>query len=130
MKIIKNEEDYNKALLKVEEIMDIDPEKNTELADGMDLLVLLINKYEDEHYKIDFPDSIEAIKFRMEQQGLKNSDMIEYFGSKSKVSEVLSKKRGLSLSMIRRLNKGLGISAEVLIGDPDNFLSRKIAVTV
>ena len=82
--------------------------------------------HEDSLYKIDLPDPIDAIKFRMEQQGLKYSDMTEYFGNKSKVSEVLGRKRSLSLSMIRKLNKGLGIPADVLIADPSKTIPEEI----
>ncbi len=82
----------------------------------MELLVVLVELYEKEHFPIDAPYPIEAIKFRMEQEGLTNSDMVEYFGSRSKVSEVFSGKRGLSLSMIRKLSSGLDIPADVLIG--------------
>ncbi len=126
MKIIRNDEEYNKALSRVEEIIDKDPDSNTELSDELEVLTLLINKYEDEYYPIDIPDPIDAIKFRMEQQGLKNTDMIQYIGSKSKVSEVFHRKRKLSLSMIRKLNKGLDISAEILISDTGKTLPEEI----
>jgi HTH-type transcriptional regulator/antitoxin HigA len=115
MKLIKTEADYEIALDRAEELIEQDPVPGTQQADELEVLVLLINKFEDEHYPIDLPDPIEAVKFRMEQQELKNSDMIPYFGSKSKVSEVLNRKRPLSLAMIRRLHNGLGIPAEVLI---------------
>jgi HTH-type transcriptional regulator / antitoxin HigA len=127
MKIIKDEKNYNTALLRIEELIDVDPEPGTDLAEEMDLLILLINKYEDSIYKIDLPDPIDAVKFRMEQKGLKYSDMTEYFGNKSKVSEVLGRKRSLSLSMIRKLNKGLEIPAEVLIADPSKTIPEEIS---
>jgi HTH-type transcriptional regulator / antitoxin HigA len=126
MKIIRNEEEYDKAIIRIEELIDEDPDENTELSDELEVLSLLIEKYEDEHYPIDMPDPVDAIKFRMDQMGLKNSDLIQYIGSKSKVSEILNHKRKLSLSMIRKLNKGLGISAEVLISDPDKKLPEEI----
>lgn len=126
MKIIKDEKNYNSALLRIEELIDFDPEPGSNPAEEMDLLILLINKYEDSLYKIDLPDPIDAIKFRMEQQGLKYSDMTEYFGNKSKVSEVLGRKRNLSLSMIRKLNKGLGIPSDVLIADPYKTIPEEI----
>jgi HTH-type transcriptional regulator/antitoxin HigA len=85
----------------------------------LELLTLLIEKYEDEHYPIDCPDPVEAIKFRMEQQGLSARDMIPYLGSQSKVSEVLNHKRPLSLAMIHALSQGLGIPAEVLVRRSD-----------
>ncbi len=88
-------------------------------ADRLELLALLVRDYEDKHYPIDMPDPVEAITFRMEQMGLTRKDLERYIGSRSKVSEVLSGKRRLSLSMIRALHEGLGIPAEVLLGRPD-----------
>ncbi len=119
-KIIKSEEDYNIALNRIEEIFDAKP--GTPEFDEMELLVKLVEIYEDEKYPISSPDPISAIKFRMEQQGLKSKDLIPYIGSKSKVSEVLSGKRALSLNMIRKLNAGLGIPAEVLIQETGKSL--------
>lgn len=119
-KIIKSEEDYNIALNRIEEIFDAKP--GTPEFDEMELLVRLVEIYEDEKYPISAPDPISAIKFRMEQQGLKSKDLIPYIGSKSKVSEVLSGKRALSLNMIRKLNEGLGIPAEALIKEPGKTL--------
>lgn len=119
-KIIKSEEDYNIALNRIEEIFDAKP--GSPEFDEMELLVKLVEIYEDEKYPISAPDPISAIKFRMEQQGLKNKDLIPYIGSKSKVSEVLSGKRALSLNMIRKLNEGLGIPAEVLIQETGKAL--------
>lgn len=119
-KIIKSEDDYNIALNRIEEIFDAKP--GSPEFDEMELLVKLVEIYEDEKYPISSPDPISAIKFRMEQQGLKNKDLIPYIGSKSKVSEVLSGKRALSLNMIRKLNEGLGIPAEVLIQETGKAL--------
>lgn len=119
-KIIKSEEDYNIALNRIEEIFDAKP--GAPEFDEMELLVKLVEIYEDEKYPISAPDPISAIKFRMEQQGLKSKDLIPYIGSKSKVSEVLSGKRALSLNMIRKLNEGLGIPAEVLIKETGKTL--------
>jgi len=115
MKIIKNEKDYNLALRHVEKLIDLDPLPGTDDADKLDVLSLIIKKYEDIHYQISVPDPIDAIKFRMEQMSLKNTDLVQYIGSKSKVSEVLNHKRSLSLNMIRKLYSGLGIPAEILI---------------
>jgi HTH-type transcriptional regulator/antitoxin HigA len=84
-------------------------------GDRLDVLVTLIEAYEEEHYPIDPPDPIDAIKFRMEQQGLTRRDLEEIIGARTRVAEVLNWKRGLSIWMIRRLNERLGISAEVLI---------------
>lgn len=119
-KIIKSEEDYNIALNRIEEIFDAKP--GSPEFDEMELLVKLVEIYEDEKYPISAPDPISAIKFRMEQQGLKSKDLIPYIGSKSKVSEVLSGKRALSLNMIRKLNESLGIPAEVLIKETGKTL--------
>lgn len=112
-KLIKNEKDYQRALSRIEELMDAAP--GTAEFDELELLAALVEMYEDTHYPMDFPDPIAAIKFRMEQLGLAKQDLIPFFGSRSKVSEVLNKKRLLTLSMMRALNKGLGIPAEVLL---------------
>jgi HTH-type transcriptional regulator/antitoxin HigA len=115
IRILKNEADYEAALAEIEKLMEgIEPD-----ADRLELLALLVRDYEDKHYPIDMPDAVEAITFRMEQMGLTRKDLERYIGSKSKVSEVLSGKRRLSLSMIRALHEGLGIPAEVLLGRPD-----------
>lgn len=126
MKIIKNENDYEKALTRIEELMEIDPNSGTDLYDELELLSYLVEKYEDEHYPISIPNPIEAIKFRMEQLNLKYSDMSEYLGSKSKVSEVLNGKRKLSLNMIRKLHYDLGIPANILISDPEKKIPEEI----
>jgi HTH-type transcriptional regulator / antitoxin HigA len=84
-------------------------------GDRLDVLATLIDAYEMEHYPMDPPDPIEAIKFRMEQQGLTRKDLEEIIGTRTRIAEVLSRKRGLSITMIRRLHERLGISAEVLI---------------
>jgi HTH-type transcriptional regulator / antitoxin HigA len=112
-KIIKTEEDYNKALARIDELMDAEP--NTPEGDEHELLVTLVELYEEKKYPIDMPDPIEAIKLRMEQLGLHQKDLVPFIGSKSKVSEVLNRKRPLSLSMMRALHKGLGIPAELLL---------------
>ena len=112
-RLIKTEADYEAALKRMEELFDCQPD--TPEGDEFELLVKLVEIYEQEKYPIDNPDPVEAIKFRMEQEGLSNTDMIVYFGSKSRVSEVLNRKRGLSLSMIRKLSSGLDIPAAVLI---------------
>ena len=113
-KLLKTEEDYNAALKRIEELFDA--EKGTPEADELELLVALIELYEKEHFPIDSPDPVEAIKFRMEQENLTNEDMIQFLGSKSRVSEVFSHKRNLSITMIRKLVSGLHIPAEVLLG--------------
>lgn len=126
MKILRSEKDYNNALVRIEELIDLDPEKGSALFDEIEVLSLLISKYEDEYYPIEMPDPVEAIKFRMEQMGLKNIDSIPFLGSKSKVSEILNRKKKLSLSMIRNLHQGLGIPAEVLISEKGKKLPSQI----
>ena len=115
-KIIKNEADYETALARIDKLMDADPGTNEE--DELELLVVLVEMYEGNTHPIDLPDPIEAIKFRMEQMGLKQKDLIPFIGSRSKVSEVLSRQRPLSIAMMRKLHEGLGIPAEVLLKEP------------
>ena len=112
---IRNEKDYQKALERLEDIFDA--KKNTEEGDELEILSILIDRYENEHFPIGMPDPIEAIKFRMEQMGMKQKDLAEAVGFKSRVSEILSKKRKLTLDMVRKLNKTLHIPAEVLVQD-------------
>lgn len=114
--LIKTNKDYEQALARIDELFDAKP--GTKEADELELLVALVELYEQQLYHIEPPNPVDAIKFRMEQEGLTNSDMEEYLGSKSKVSEVFSGKRGLSLTMIRKLSSGLNIPAEVLIKCP------------
>ncbi len=123
-RLIKTEEDYTQALSRIEALMD--SEANTDEADELELLATLVEMYEEEKYPIDMPDPVKAIKFRMDQLGLKQQDLIPFIGSRSKVSEILNRKKTLTLSMMRGLNKGLGIPAEILLhepgaGFPDDF---------
>jgi len=115
-KIIKTNEAYQAALSRIDELMDA--ELNTPEGDELELLATLVELYEDKKYPIDMPDAVEAIKFRMDQMNLNQQDLVPFIGSKSKVSEVLNKKRPLSLSMMRALHKGLGIPAEILLQEP------------
>lgn len=115
IKVIKTEEDYQKALKRLEVIFDA-PIDSPE-GDEAEILSILVEKYEDEHYPIGPSDPIEAIKFRMEQMDMKKSDLAEIIGYKSRVSEIFSKKRKLSLEMIRRLHDKLKIPYETLIAD-------------
>lgn len=116
IKLIKTEEENEAALARLEEIFDAEP--GTPEGDEAELLTALIEMYEQKAYPIGLPDPIEAIKFRMDQQGLKPKDLVPYIGSASKVSEVLSGKRPLSLAMIRKLVNELGIPAESLLQEP------------
>lgn len=121
VRLIKTDAEHAAALARIEMIFDARP--GTPDGDELELLVHLVEGYEAAHHSIDPPDPIEAIKFRMEQGGLKQVDLVPFIGNKSKVSEVLSGKRPLSLAMIRNLHKGLGIPAHVLIREPGKMLS-------
>lgn len=112
---LRNEKDYLNALTRLELIFDA--KKGTKIGDELEILSILIDKYENETFPIGFPDPIEAIKFRMEQLGLKQKDLAEAIGFKSRVSEILNKKRKLTLEMIRNLNLKLNIPTEVLVRD-------------
>lgn len=113
MKLIKTEADHNSALDRLEEIFDA--KMGTPEGDELELLGVLIDLYEKEKFPIDLPDPIEAIKFRMEQMNYNQKDLAEIIGLKSRVSEILNKKRKLTLEMIRNLNEKLDIPSEVLI---------------
>lgn len=115
IKIIKSESDYKAALTAIENLIDLDPDVGTPEAEKLELLILLVQDYESKTITKTLPDPIEAIKFRMEQQNLTQRDLVPYIGSRSKVSEVISRKRPLTLSMIRALHSGLGIPAKVLL---------------
>ncbi len=112
-KVIKNEKDNAAALARIEKLMEARP--GTPEGDELELLTALVELYEDHAYPIPEPDPIEAIRFRMEQQGLRPRDLVPYIGSRSKVSEILSGQRTLSLRMIRTLSTGLGIPTDVLV---------------
>ena len=118
-KLIKTDEDYTFTLAHIEQLMD--EESGTSDFDELELLSTLVEIYEDAHYPIALPDPVSAIKFRMEQLELNPQNLIPFIGSRSKVSEVLNRKRSLTLSMMRALNKGLGISADVLLQEPGAF---------
>jgi HTH-type transcriptional regulator / antitoxin HigA len=113
IKPIKTKKDYEQALARLEVIFDA--KKNNSAGDELEILSILIDKYEQEHFPIGLPDPIEAIKFRMEQMGYSQSDLAEVVGLQSRASEILSKKRKLSLEMIRKLHEKLNIPTEVLI---------------
>ncbi len=115
MKPIKTEADYDAVLERIETLWGSD--EDTPEGDELEVLVTLIEAYEAKHHPIPAPDPIEAIKFRMEQQGLTRKDLEPLLGHRGRVSEILSGKRSLTLTMIRRLNKELHIPAEVLIGN-------------
>jgi len=113
LKPIRTKKDYEAALAKVERLWGA--RSGTPRGDRLDILATLIEAYEAKHYPMDPPDPIEAILFRMEQQGLLRKDLEPMIGARNRVAEVLNRKRGLSIEMIRQLHEKLGISAEVLI---------------
>jgi HTH-type transcriptional regulator/antitoxin HigA len=110
---IRNETDYQKALKRLEKVFDA--ELGSKEGDELEVLSILIDNYEKEYHPIGMPDPIEAVKFRMEQLGMKQKDLAEIIGLKSRVSEILNRKRKLSLDMIRKLSEELSISTEVLV---------------
>ena len=113
LKPIRTEEDYDIALERLEKIFDSQP--GTKEGDELEILALLIEDYENRHYPIEPPEPVEAIKFRMDQLGLKQKDLGKILGHKSRASEILNKKRKLTLEMIRKLHRELKIPTEVLI---------------
>lgn len=127
VKVIKNEAEYNAALDEVDVLLDLDPDLGTEESDRLELLSFLLEDYESKSFPIELPDPVEAVKFRMEQQGLTQRELVPYIGSKSKTSEVLSGKRPLSLPMIRALHSGLGIPAHVLLREKGSALETAVS---
>lgn len=113
MKPIHSEAEYQMALQRAEELFD--SKKGTSEGDELEVLLILIEKYEKENFPIDLPDPIEAIKFRMEQLQLKPKDLADMIGYKSRVSEILNRKRKLTLEMIRKLHASLNIPTDVLV---------------
>jgi HTH-type transcriptional regulator/antitoxin HigA len=113
LKPIRSAADHEEALAELERLWGA--ESGTKEGDRLDVLATLIDAYEEDHDPIDPPDPIEAIKFRMEQQGLTRKDLMPLIGTRTRVAEVLNRKRSLSIGMIRRLHEGLGIAAEILI---------------
>jgi HTH-type transcriptional regulator / antitoxin HigA len=122
---IRNEADYEAVLAEVDELMDAAP--GTPEGDRLDVLVTLIEAYEARHWDIELPDPIEAIRVRMEQKNLRQTDLVPMIGSRGRVSEVLSRKRALTLPMIRRLAEGLDLGADVLIQEPPRPQPRRSA---
>jgi len=110
---IKTKRDYRRALKEIEGLMNA--KRGTPDGDRLDVLVTLVEAWEAKHYPIDLPDPVEAIKYHMQQNGLEPRDLVRYIGSRNRVYEVLNRKRPLTLRMVWRLHKGLGIPAESLI---------------
>lgn len=123
VRIIKSVEDYDAAMARLSALMSLDPEANSKEENELELLALVIQDFERQTVPPVKADPIESILFRMDQMQLSRKDLIPYIGSISKISEVLSRKRPLSLPMIRRLNQGLGIPADILIEDVETNTS-------
>jgi HTH-type transcriptional regulator / antitoxin HigA len=121
---IRTEADYDIALQRIDMLMELDPDIGSDDGDELEVLVMLVEKYEEKHWAIATPDPIEAIKYRMEEMGLKQKDLVPLIGSKSKVSELLNRKINLSLSMISNLSSALHIPLEVLI--PKSFSGNSV----
>lgn len=115
-KVIRSAEQHQKYLLEMQKLIESNPSPLSPEAERLELLSVLVEAYENQKFPIEAPDSIDAILFRMQEQGLKQADLVQYFGTRSRVSEVLSRKRPLTVHMIRALSIGLGISTETLVG--------------
>ena len=113
---IRTKADYKRALREVSAYFDNEPEPGSEDGDRFEILTTLVEAYEAKHFPIDAPDPVEAIRFRMEQGGLTVKDLVPSIGQPNRVYEVLNRKRGLTLEMIRNLHRNLGIAAASLIG--------------
>ena len=115
LKIIKNEKEYDEALNRIDALMELNPALGTNESDELEVLVLLVEIYEEINWNIATPDPIEAIKYRMDEMNLKQKDLVPYIGNKSKVSELLNRKISLSLSMVKNLSEALHIPLEILV---------------
>ena len=111
---IKTKQDHSAAVKRIEQLMGAKP--GSVEGDELDMLATLVCAYEEKHFPMDAPDPVAAIQFRMEQQGLTRKDLEPMIGSRARVSEVMNRKRGLTLAMVRRVRAGLGISADLLVG--------------
>jgi len=114
---IHTREDYKTTLKEISALMESDPKSGTPAGDRLDVLATLVQAYEAKHFPVGSPDPVEAIKFRMEQSGLSVKDLEPMIGKRNRVYEILNRKRPLTLAMIRRLHRNLGIPASVLIAE-------------
>lgn len=117
LKPIKSKRDYNTALRRIAVLINQDLTSGSEEYNELELLSILVDDYESKNFPIDLPDPVEAIKFRLEQMNMETTDLAKILGSKSRASEILNRKRKLSIAMIRRLHKRLNIPASTLISD-------------
>jgi HTH-type transcriptional regulator/antitoxin HigA len=113
IKPIKNELDYQNALEEISILFNANP--NTSEGDKLEILATLVQAYEEEHYPLDLPDAVDALNYWMESRGLERKDLEVYIGTRARISEILNRKRELTLTMIRKLNEGLHIPADLLI---------------
>lgn len=118
IKPIRSQDDYQNTLREIAALMELDPDVDTPEGERLDVLTTLVQAYEQRNFPMDLPDPVEAIKFRMEQQGLQPKDLEPMIGQRNRVYEILNRKRPLTLAMIWRLHTGLGIPAESLIRQP------------
>ncbi len=123
-RIIKTEDEYEAALEEIGTLIGNDPPVGTPEADRLELLALLVKAYEDTYYPLEFPTVIEAVRFRMDQEGLKQQDLAAIIGSKGRVSDMLNGKRAVSFSMAKALHKRLGIPAEIFLRDETNIMRK------
>lgn len=114
---IRTEHDYQEAIKHLDKLLDRNPEPGTELDDALEVLTTLVHAYEQKHYPIVFPDPIDAIKYIMEEKGWSNKDLEPFIGPKSRVSEILNRKRYFTIQQIYRLHKHLGLPLEVFINE-------------
>jgi len=115
-KVIRSEEQHQEYLHEIQSLIALSPQSGSNAAERLELLTVLVEAYENQKFPIEAPDPVSAILFRMQEQGLRQADLVPYFGTRSRVSEVLSRKRPLTVNMIRALSSGLGISTETLVG--------------
>jgi len=123
-RILKTEDEYEAALEEIGTLIGNDPPVGTPEADRLELLALLVKAYEDIHYPLEFPTVIEAVRFRMEQEGLKQQDLVAIIGSKGRVSDMLSGNRAVSFAMAKALHKRLGIPAEIFLRDETDVMRK------
>ncbi|HTW78500.1 MAG TPA: hypothetical protein VME23_03035 [Terracidiphilus sp.] len=124
---IRTEADHDSAVARIAELIGARPD--TAEGEELDILATLVDAYEAKHHAVDVPDPIAAIQFRMEQQGLTRKNLEPLIGSRARVSEVMTRRRSLTLAMIRRVRKELGISADVLIGHAEKKLRKRGAAS-
>lgn len=114
---IKTEADYQNALSRIDELLGLNPEPYSELDDELDVISILVHAYEQAHYAIPYPDPIDAIKYLMEENGWKNKDLEQFIGPKSRVSEILNRKRYFTLQQIHNLHRHLDLPLEIFINE-------------